>query len=255
MDSTESFLRNEFAVSVGRTVHPMASGMLQVQRSLELFGNSTGSVGFRAPATASGPLYVLPASDSAVGTAVLVTDGSGNLGWATLPASSAPVISTIGFTFDGATAVLSLNKAAFVRVPWGFTIQDVSILATPAGSVRFDIWATPFTSGFLPTRTNTITGSAPPHLLSGNTYFAASLTGWTTTFASNMNLAANVDAVGTVTWAVVELTVQRSDSSSAATGLSFLGAHGDGGVGASATAVTARPSGGDFGGPFVCTTP
>ena len=260
MDPTEEYLRNAYAVAVGRTVHPEATGMLQVHRSIELFGNSVGSVGFRAPATSLGPIYVLPASDSSVGTAVLVTDGSGNLGWATVSGiSTTEITSTIGFSFDGASSVPEVNKAAFVRLPWAFTIQDVSILATPLGSIRFDLWATPFTSGQLPKRENSITGSAPPALVAANTYYAATLTGWTTSFASNMNFAANIDSISVVTWAVLELTVLRESSPGATSGsgggsavLRFIGAHGDGGVGATATEVGSRPYGGDYGGPYVC---
>lgn len=259
MDPTEAFLRNEFAVGIGRTVHPLASGMLQVHRSLELFGNSVGSVGFRAPATAHGPLYVLPASDSQMGTAVMVSDASGNLAW-----MKAPVIATIGFTFDGGGSVIETSKKAYIRVPWAFTIKEVSILADTTGSVEIDVWATSYTS-FPPTVTNTITGGTEPAISSGTKYFIQPApAGWTTSFASNMAMIANINSVSSITYAVLELTVEKRDfpdglvphgpgggdysHGSPATG------SGDGGAGAIATAVGGRPIGGDYGGPFVCET-
>ena len=197
-DNTEDVLQDANAVAVGRTIHPEATGMLQVDRSLELFGTAQGSVGFRAPATAHGPIYTLPASDGTAGQ-VLTTDGASNLGWTTPSGGSTTgvVVSTIGATLGLAGSTLNVNERAFTWVPFDCTLSEVVLLATPSGTVTVGIWATSY-ANWPPTSANAITGSVPVTLASGVKYKDAALSTWTTTLASDMGIIFNVDAASTV---------------------------------------------------------
>lgn len=253
LDPTEAFLRNEFAVSVGRSVHPEASGVLQVHRSIELFGNSTGSVGFRAPATAHGPIYVLPASDSTTAGAVLTTDASGNLSW-----SAAPVLGTVHAIFDGGTSALTTTaNPVYAWLPFAFQITEAVLVATPLGSISVAIDATGYDAA-PPNYENVITGSAPLVISGGQKTKDATLSSWTTIFASDTVLRFRLNSVSTVKLVTVALKIVKGDYASpigamTPTELVIGQPGGDGGVGAIATEVGGRPAGGDYGGPYVCT--
>lgn len=225
----EQHLRTAHAVGVGRAVHPRATGMLQVNRSVEWFGTHKGSFGIRAQATSYGPMYVWPASDSAEAPAVLTTDGDANLYWAPI---SANLVSTLGASFDGGASVLTVGKTADLWVPFGFTIQEVTLLAKETGSVQMGVWATTY-ANFPPTSSNSITGTATPAIASDNKYKDTTLTTWTTSFASDMTVRFNIDSVSTIKQVVFTAKITKTGT---ATGLQ--GAGGDYGQGATDSEYT-----------------
>ena len=242
-DNTEDVLQAANAVAVGRTVHPEATGMLQVDRSIELFGVSQGSVGFRAPATAHGPIYTLPASDGTSGD-VLTTDGASNLYWTT----PGTITTTIGASLGLVGSTLAINERAFTWAPFAGTITEVVLLATPTGTATIGIWATGYAS-WPPTGSNSITGSNPA-AVSGVKYKDTTLSTWTTTFASDTCFLFNVDAISAVQQITCVLKITRT-----ATSASGQSGGGDGGVGLvhSGDGTGGRPYGGDYGGAVDCT--
>jgi fibronectin-binding autotransporter adhesin len=69
---------NGGGVAIGTT---SAAGVLDVNGDIRMLGSASGYVGFQAPATAGNNVWTLPTGDGTSGQA-LVTDGSGNLSWA-----------------------------------------------------------------------------------------------------------------------------------------------------------------------------
>lgn len=216
-EPTEEWLRSENAVGIGRVVHPRATGMLQVHRSIELFGTAHGSTGFRSPATASGPIYCLPLADGEAGQ-VLTTDGASNLGWTT-PAGSGSLVSTIGASLGFAGTDLSVNERAFTWVPFSSTITEVVLLSTPSGSVSVGIWATGYDS-WPPTSANSITGGVPVTITSGVKTKDSTLSGWTTALASDMGVIFNVDSVSGAEQVTCVLKIVRNTAATVTTSIS-----------------------------------
>lgn len=246
----EDFLRRCYVLAIGRHVTPAASGMLQVNRSIEWFGTHAGSFGIRAQATSYGPMYVWPASDSAEPPAMLTTDGDANLFW-----SQGGLLSTLGVSFDGGSSVLTVSKTADLWVPFAFTIKEAVLLSKETGSVQVGVWATSY-GNYPPTSANTITASATPLISSSNKYKDTTLTGWTTTFASDMCVRFNVDSVSSIKQAVLTLKIIKG-----ATGLQGGGGdYGQGAVDDPEFDPASNRGGGngargaDLGGPWVCQT-
>lgn len=243
-DQTEEFLRSANAVGVGRAVHPSATGMLQVDRSIELFGTSRGSVGFRAPATALGPIYTLPASDSADGTALLTTDGASNLYWTPLTAiAGTEQVTTIGASLGLVGSTLSVNERTWTWVPFAVTLTEAVMFASPSGSVTIGVWATGFSS-WPPTGTNAITTVT---ITSGvATKIALSIS-----VASDTGMMFNVDSISTTQQLTVVL---KGIKSATASGGGSQGAGGDYGAGLVhvGDGTGGGNRGGDYGGPFEC---
>ncbi len=228
-ENAEQHLRTAHAVGIGRAVHPRATGMLQVNRSIEWFGTHKGSFGIRAQATSYGPMYVWPASDSAEPPAVLTTDGSANLYWSPL---SANVVSTLGVSFDGGSSVLTVDKTADLWVPFGFVINEVVLLSKETGSVEVGVWATSY-ANYPATVGNSITGSSTPAIASSNKYKDTTLSTWTTTFATDMTVRFNINSVSTIKQVVLTAKITKTGT---ATGLQ--GAGGDYGQGATDSEYT-----------------
>lgn len=248
MDETERNLRDAFAVGVGRTVHPRATGMLQVDRSIELFGVSTGSVGFRSPATAMGPIYTLPASDSSDGTAVLTTDGASNLYWTPLSAiAGTETVTTIGASLGLVGSTLSVNERTWTWLPFACTLTEAVMFASPSGSVTVGVWATGF-SAWPPTGNNVIT------TVSISSGVATKLALSSLAVASDVGIMFNVNSITSTQQLTLVLKAIKSATTS---GSGSQGAGGDYGRGLvhPATGSGGRPSGGDYGGPYVCDAP
>lgn len=246
---TEDYLRRAYTLGVGRHITPSASGMTQLNRSLEWFGTHKGSFGIRAQATSYGPMYVWPASDSAEPPAHLTTDGDANLFW-----SPGGFLSTIGASFDGGSAVLSVSKTADLWVPFQTTLREVVMLSKETGSVQVGIWATGYSS-YPPTSANSITGTATPAISSTNKYKDTTLSTWTTTFASDTCFRFNINSVSSIVQVVVTLKILKGATS-------LQGGGGDYGQGAvddpefdpaSNRGGGAGARGGDLGGPWECT--
>jgi hypothetical protein len=115
---------------------------------------------------------------------------------------------------DGGGSVLTTGVKGYIKVPFGGTINAVFLLADVSGSIVVDIWKctyTQFDAGSThPVTGDKITASAPPTISSATKATDATLTGWTTTFATNDVFAFNVTSVTTIKRVTVMLDVTRS---------------------------------------------
>ena len=84
-----------------------------------------------------------------------------------------------------------------VRVPFGCTINRVTLLAKPSGSIKIDIWKDTYTN-FPPTDADTITGANEPEISSGTKDEDSTLTSWTTSITADDILAFNIDSCSTI---------------------------------------------------------
>jgi hypothetical protein len=122
---------------------------------------------------------------------------NGNLGgWRLLSSTSVlpPVAHALGVNFDGGGSALTSGRISYLAdVPFTCTISGWS-LAVDQGTASVDVWMT--TDGLsVPTSSQSITGSAPPSIVTGTRLRSGILTGWTTLVAQHNVLAVKLTAV------------------------------------------------------------
>lgn len=130
----------------------------------------------------------------------------------TLVAADIPTntqIASIGFTVDGGGATPTTGLKGFTYVPYGCTINSVTLMADVSGSCVIDIWKVAYGS-FPPNSGNSITASATPTLSSQQNSQDTTLTGWTTSISAGDVLAFNVNSASTVTRVNLVLKVTKT---------------------------------------------
>lgn len=127
---------------------------------------------------------------------------SGTLPTAQLPSNQ--TIRAISFVIDGGGSTITTGVKGFLLVPFGCTINSVTLLGDQSGSIVVDIWKKAFASS-LPTIANTITASDIPTLSSAITVQDTTLTGWTTSVSANDMIGYNVNSITTLTRVTVIL--------------------------------------------------
>lgn len=116
----------------------------------------------------------------------------------------------VGYTITGGGAVITTGVAGVgLRVPFACTINSVTLLASPSGSIVIDIWKDTY-ANFPPTVADSICASAKPTISSGVKSEDTTLTGWTTSIAAGDVLYFNVDSCSTITNVVLVLRVTKT---------------------------------------------
>jgi hypothetical protein len=136
---------------------------------------------------------------------IAVWDANGNAidGGAT---GSNTAIKTIGITIDGGGSVPTTGIKGDIYVPYGGTINSVTLLADQSGSCVVDIWKDTY-ANYPPTGADSITASAKPTISSATKSQDSTLTGWTTTITAGDTIRFNLDSVTTITRIVLVLKV------------------------------------------------
>ena len=114
---------------------------------------------------------------------------------------------SVGISIDGGGTVITTGTKGYVEVPYAGTITEWKIIATPSGSVTFDIWKS---NAAIPTNSNTITASAKPTLTTAQRATSTTLTGWTTSVSVNDVFGFEVESATTVTKAVLIVVIQQT---------------------------------------------
>lgn len=147
--------------------------------------------------------------DGTTGKLIKRATGTGFVKAASGVYAAAPLIQTIGLSFDGAGAVLATGVRGDLYVPFACTITGVVMLADVSGSAVMDIWKDSY-ANYAPTVADTITASAKPTISGGIKSLDTTLTGWTTAISAGDSLRFNLDSVATITRLTLQLTVSRT---------------------------------------------
>ncbi len=120
-----------------------------------------------------------------------------------------PDVAAIVFIIDGGGAVIGTGEKGHLEIPFGCTIQQVTMLADQSGSVVVDIWKDTY-ANFPPTDGDSITAAAVPTIDTAQKSQDSTLTGWTTAITAGDILAFNVDSCTTIERVTLILKVVKT---------------------------------------------
>ncbi len=131
----------------------------------------------------------------------------GDATWATPAATT--LTHTVTFVVDGSGSALSTGTKAYVKIPYGGTLQGWSLIGSPASSsVTCDIYRAANAAG-LPTLSIVGGSGTKPALSTAVENSSTSFTSWTsTTLTANDNLAVNLSGITTCTYLSLTLYYQ-----------------------------------------------
>lgn len=149
------------------------------------------------------------------GTDVAITDGgtgsSTAAGAVTNLGLDNTKIASVGIVIDGAGAAITTGIKGDIFVPYGATINSVTMLADQTGSIVVDIWKDTY-ANYPPTAGDSITAAAKPTITASNKSQDTTLTGWSTgvNIAAGDTLRFNVDSAATITRLTLVLKVTKT---------------------------------------------
>jgi hypothetical protein len=115
----------------------------------------------------------------------------------------------IEFVIDGGDATITTGIKGDLEIPFGCTIQAITLIGDRTGSIVVDIWKDTY-ANFPPTDADSITASAPPTISSAVKGQDSTLTGWTKTINAGDILRFNVDSVTSIQRATLSLKVVKT---------------------------------------------
>jgi hypothetical protein len=126
-----------------------------------------------------------------------------------VPGPEPSVPASIHYILEGGGLQITTGLKGSVVVPFSCTVNSWTLVGEPSGSIQIDIWKTTL-GNYPPDSGDSITGSAPPAIVAGQTANSSSLGAWTTSVAEGDVLSFNVDSVISVTRASLALKVTRA---------------------------------------------
>jgi hypothetical protein len=111
---------------------------------------------------------------------------------------------TIEILMGDGTSDITPGIAAYIEMPYTFTVTSVSIFANTSGSLTVDIWKDTY-ANYPPTDLDSVTSATPPTLFKQNKYRDVALSGWTVTWNKDDIVAINIDFAEGVTMATLSL--------------------------------------------------
>lgn len=118
-------------------------------------------------------------------------------------------IAALPFIIDGGGSVITTGIKGDLEIPFGCTINRVTVLGDQSGSIVIDVWKDTY-ANYPPTVADTITASAKPTLSTATKSQDATLTGWTTAISAGDTLRFNVDSITTLTRVLISLKVTKT---------------------------------------------
>lgn len=115
----------------------------------------------------------------------------------------------IEFVIDGGGSAITTGIKGDLEIPWGATINRVTLLCDQSTTTVVDIWKDTYTN-FPPTDTDSITASAIPGTSASNKDQDTTLTGWTTSITAGDIIRFNVDSNDNATRCTISLKVTKS---------------------------------------------
>ena len=118
-------------------------------------------------------------------------------------------LATATFIIDGGGVAITTGIKGDLTIPFGSTINSVTMLADQSGSAVVDVWKDTY-ANFPPTVADTITASAKPTITTATKSTDATLTGWTTAVTAGDTIRFNVDSCSTITRLTLSLKLTKT---------------------------------------------
>lgn len=119
------------------------------------------------------------------------------------------LIKTITAIIDGGGSAITTGIKGDLEIPFGCTIQRLTMLADQTGSIVVDIWRDTYTN-YPPVDADSITASAPATISSATKSRDSTLTGWNTAITADSILRFNVDSCSSITRVCISLQVMTT---------------------------------------------
>lgn len=116
------------------------------------------------------------------------------------------ITKTITAIIDGGGSAITTGIKGDLEIPFGCTIQRVTMLADQTGSIVVDVWKDTY-ANYSPVDADSITASAPATISSSTKSQDSTLTGWTTSITSGDILRFNVDSCTSITRVCISMQV------------------------------------------------
>jgi len=118
-------------------------------------------------------------------------------------------VASITFIIDGGGSAITTGIKGDLEIPFACTINRVTMLGSPSGSIVVDIWKQAY-ADFPPEDAQSITASAPPTITTAEKSQDSTLTGWTTAIAAGDCLRFYVDSVTDIERVTLSLKVTKT---------------------------------------------
>lgn len=115
----------------------------------------------------------------------------------------------IPFIIDGGGSAIEAGVAGDQEVPFNCKIKASTLLASPSGSIKIDIWKDTY-ANFPPDNADSICGGNEPEIVAGVKDQDTTLTGWTKTLKKGDILRFNVDSCTDITRVTVSLKARQN---------------------------------------------
>jgi len=141
--------------------------------------------------------------------AVATTISAGAVDDSMMNTTDDAMLAAIVWVIDGGGSTISTGISGDLEIPFGCTIEQVTMLADQSGSIVVDIWGEQY-SLYPPTVADTITASALPTISTDTDSQDSTLTGWTTTVTKGDTFRFNVDSVTSIQKLTLTLRVRKT---------------------------------------------
>lgn len=111
--------------------------------------------------------------------------------------------------FGGGGSVLIADTQVWTRMPYGMTLDAVTLLADVSGSVVIDVWVDTY-ANYPPTDADSITASAVPTITTDIKSYDNTLSGWSTSLNAGDIVMFNIDSATTITDVTIILEGTKS---------------------------------------------
>lgn len=128
-----------------------------------------------------------------------------------IPSSTfAGLTGALAVAFDGGGSDIAVGSQVRIHCPFGFTLNEWTLLADASGSIVIDVWKDTY-ANYPPTNADSITNGSEPELSTADKAQDTDISDWTTvTVSAGDTLIFNVDSCSGITNATLILKYTRT---------------------------------------------
>lgn len=199
-DQINTFVQSTFNVAMLRSFIGVDGMQVLMEGFVSMGDGGQGTFGWLSTSSATddgGVTCIQPTAAGPTGRWLRIPPASGGGGG--LSIARAPV-----YVIDGGGSAIGTGLRGQLYIPFGLTIQNVSLLADQSGSCVVDIGLVSY-AAYAAAFAGSITASAIPTISGGVKYLDTTLIGWTTVIPAGSCLLFKVVSAATITRLTITL--------------------------------------------------